>query len=156
MRSLKRPLCFSLIIAAILIASLTAARGQTREAKPKATGSISGHVILNGKAAAGISVAAYGGETLARRIAAARAVTDSEGYYSLTQLAPAQYQVATLAPNLTTAETGSGLSYGFGSFGSSKTIFLAAGETVSDIDLKLVRGGAITGRITDADNKRLS
>ena len=156
MRSLKRPLCFSLIIAAILIASLTAARGQTREAKPKATGSISGHVILNGKAAAGISVAAYGGETLARRIAAARAVTDSEGYYSLTQLAPAQYQVATLAPNLTTAETGSGLSYGFGSFGSSKTIILAAGETVSDIDLKLVRGGAITGRITDADNKRLS
>jgi hypothetical protein len=154
MRSLKRPLRFSLIIAtAIVITYPTAARGQTREAKPKATGSISGHVILNGKAAVGVLVAAYGGETLARRIAAARTVTDSSGYYTLSQLAPAQYQVATLAPNLVTAETGSGPSFGFGIFGSSKTIILAAGEMVSEIDIKLARGGVITGRITDADNK---
>jgi protocatechuate 3,4-dioxygenase beta subunit len=153
MRSLRRPLCFCLIVAtAILINHPTATRGQTREAKPKATGSISGHVILNGKAAAGIPVAAYGGETLARRIAAARAVTDSDGYYSLSQLAPAQYQVTTLTPNLT-AETASGPSYGFAFFGSSKTIILAAGEMVSDIDIKLVRGGVITGRIADANNK---
>ena len=84
MRSLKPQLCFSLIIAtAILITSPAAMRGQTREAKPKATGSISGHVLLNGKAAAGITVAAFGGEAMARRIAAARTVTDSEGYCSL-------------------------------------------------------------------------
>jgi protocatechuate 3,4-dioxygenase beta subunit len=154
MRSLKCPLCFSLIIGtAILIAFSTVTRGQTREAKPKATGSISGHVILNGKAAVGIPVAAYGGETMVRRIAAARAVTDNDGYYILSQLAPALYQVATLAPSLTTAEPGSGPSYGYGSFSSSKTINLAAGEMVSDIDLKLVRGSVITGRITDADNK---
>ena len=66
MRTLKRPLCFSLIIAAaILITSPAATRSQTRAAKPKATGSISRHVLLNGKAAAGIAVAAYGGETMA-------------------------------------------------------------------------------------------
>ena len=153
MRSLKRPLCFCLIIAsAILITFPTAARGQTREAKPQATGSISGHILLNGKAASGIPVAAYGGDALARRVAAARTVTDSEGYYSLSQLAPAQYQIATLAPNLT-AESESGPSYGFVFFSSSKTIILAAGEMVSDIDIKLVRGGVITGRIADANNK---
>ena len=45
MRSLKRSLCFSLMIAtAILINYPTTTRGQTREAKLKATGSISGHV----------------------------------------------------------------------------------------------------------------
>ena len=154
MRSLKRLLCLSAIIAtAILITSPAAMRGQTREAKSKATGSISGHVLLNGKAAAGIAVAAYGGETMTRRIAAARTVTDSEGYYSLSQLAPAQYQIATLAPNLTAAESGLGPSYGFGVFGSSKNIILGAGEMVADIDIKLVRGGVIAGRITDADSK---
>jgi protocatechuate 3,4-dioxygenase beta subunit len=128
-------------------------RGQTREAKPKATGSISGHVLLNGKAAPGIPVAAYGGEATARRIAAARTVTDSEGYYSLSQLAPAQYQIATLTPNLNAAETGSGTSYGFVFLGSSKNIILAAGEMVGEIDIKLVRGGVITGRVTDGDNR---
>jgi len=154
MRSLKPLLCFSLMIAtAILITFPAAMRGQTREAKPKATGSISGHVLLNGKAAAGIPVAAYGGETMARRIAAARTVTDSEGYYSLSQLAPAQYQIATLTPNLITAETGSGPSYGFAYFGSSKNIILAAGEMVGEIDIKLVRGGVITGRVADGDSK---
>jgi hypothetical protein len=153
MRSLKRLLCFCLMIAtAILISYPTATRAQTREVKPKATGSISGHVILNGKAAAGIPVAAYGGEMLARRIAAARTVTDSDGYYSLSQLAPAQYQVTTLALNLT-SETGSGPSYGFVFFSSSKTIILAAGEMVSDVDIKLVRGGVLTGRIVDANDK---
>jgi hypothetical protein len=29
---------------------------------------------------------------------------------------------------------------------------LAAGEEVRDIDIKLVRGGVITGRVTDAEN----
>ena len=154
MRSLKPLLCFSPIIATvILITSPAVMRGQTREAKPKVTGSISGHVLLNGKAAAGIAVAAYGGETMSRRVAAARTVTDSEGYYSLSQLAPAQYQIATLTPNLTAAETASGPSYGFSYLGSSKNIILAAGEMVGEIDIKLVRGGVITGRITDRDSK---
>ena len=152
MHSPKRPLGFCLMIAAaILLTSPTATRGQAREVKPKATGSISGHVILNGKAAVGIPVAAYGGESMARRVAAARSVTDSSGYYTLSPLAPAQYQIATQAPNLTTAETGA--FYGFGALSPSKTIILAAGEIVSDLDLKLVRGGVITGRITDSDNK---
>src|SRR5437868_15184906 len=72
MSSLKRLLGLSLIIAtAILITSPAVMRGQTREAKPKATGSISGHVLLNGKAVAGIAVAAYGGEAMSRRVAAA-------------------------------------------------------------------------------------
>jgi hypothetical protein len=57
MRGLKPLLCFSLTIAtAILITSTASMPGQTREAKPHATGSISGHVLLNGKAGAGIPV----------------------------------------------------------------------------------------------------
>jgi hypothetical protein len=154
MRSLKSLLGLSPIIAtAILITCPAVMRGQTRESKSKATGSISGHVLLNGKAAAGIAVAAYGGDTMSRRVAAARTVTDSEGYYSLSQLAPAQYQIATLTPNLTAAETASGPPYGFAYFGSSKNVILAAGEMVGEIDIKLVRGGVITGRVTEGESK---
>src|SRR5258706_376601 len=171
MRSLKRPLCFCLIIAsAILITFPTAARGQTREAKQQATGSISGHILLNGKAASGIPVAAYGGDTLARRVAAARTVTDSEGYYSLSQLAPAQYQIATLAPNLT-AETGSGPSYGFVSFSrrphylrtfypdvsdqaKAAVIELTEGQEATNIDIKVGSSAdsySVFGRVIDSE-----
>jgi protocatechuate 3,4-dioxygenase beta subunit len=154
MTSLSRMFCFCLMLAsAIVLQSSSQAYGQSPDPKSKATGSISGHVTVGGKAAPGITVAAYGGETLNRRIAAAQSVTDSEGYYRLSGLAPTQYQIATLTPNLTTAEKESGTSYGFVYFGSSKNIVLAAGEEVGDIDLKLVRGGVITGRITEADNK---
>lgn len=154
MSSLKRLLYCSLIAAIAILAQFSwNAHGQTPDAKPKSTGSISGHVTVGGKAAAAIVVAAFGGDTINRRAAAARTVTDNEGYYRLSGLTPSQYQIATQTPNLTTAEQGSGPSYGFVFFGSSKNIVLAAGEEVGDIDIKLVRGGVITGRITDADNK---
>src|SRR5437660_5870217 len=151
MPSLTRLLSFSLILtAAILFHFSGKANAQSTDAKSKGTASISGRVTINGKAAAGIPVAAFGGDSLNRRVAAARAITDSEGHYRLSGLAPAQYQVATLTPSLTTAEHGSEMSYGLVYFGSSKNIILSAAEEVEDIDLKLVRGGVITGRVTDA------
>ena len=154
MSSLKRLLCCSLILAtAILVHSSRNAHGQTSDAKPKLTGSISGHVTIGGKAAPGITVAAFGGDTINRRVAAAQSVTDGEGYYRLSGLAPAQYQIGPLTPNLTTAEPGSFGGYGFVQLGSSKNVFLAANEDADNIDLKLVRGGVITGRITDSENK---
>ncbi|HVS21933.1 MAG TPA: hypothetical protein VHD88_08800, partial [Pyrinomonadaceae bacterium] len=153
MPGLKRLLCSLILTAGILSHSPSNTHAQSPDAKPKGTASISGRVTINGKAAAGIPVAAFGGDSFNRRAAAAQTITDSEGHYRLSGLAPAQYQVATLTPSLTTAERGSETSYGFVYFGSSKNIILAAGEEVEDIDLKLVRGGVITGRVSDADNK---
>ena len=152
MSSPSRLLCCLLILtAATLCCPSSNAQSQSREVKPKA--SISGRVTIRDKAAPGIPVAAFGGESLNRRVAAAQTTTDIEGRYRLSGLAPGQYQVATMTPNLTAADNASPSSFGFLYFGSSKDIVLAAAEEVEDIDLKLVRGGVITGRVTDADNK---
>jgi hypothetical protein len=138
----------------IIIFSFSFAHAQSRSATPQQTGSISGHVLIEGKAAAGVEVGAFGGsDSFNRRVATAQSKTDSEGYYHLSGLPAANYQVTTFTPNLIAAETDTQLPMGYGYFASSKTVLLAAGEDVGEIDIKLKRGGVITGRVTDADDK---
>jgi protocatechuate 3,4-dioxygenase beta subunit len=152
MTSLSRLLFFNLVLTAgVLLCVSATGYGQTTEAKPKPTGSISGRALMGGKGAPGIAVVAYGGEREIRR-AAAQATTDSEGRYRLFGLAAGTYQVSALAPNYASAEPLSLSAFGPSS-GLSKSIILAPAENVEDIDLKLVRGGVITGRIKDAEGK---
>src|SRR6185503_1654392 len=153
MAGLKHLLYYSLILATeAILCSGTFARDQTPDVKPKSTGSISGRVMLGGTPTEGIVVVAVSGQTVNRRDAAARSVTDSEGSYLLSELAPGQYQIWAVAPGLI-AEPGPLPRYGFPYFGSIQNIILSANENLSDIDMKLVRGAVITGRVTDAENK---
>ncbi len=153
MASLKRLMCCSLVLATeAILCSGSLARDQTADGKPKPTGSISGRVTLAGSAAEGIPVVAVSGQTVNRRDAAARAVTDSEGRYRLSELLPGQYQIWAVTPGLI-AEPGPVPRYGFPNVGSIQNIILSANEDVSDIDIKLVRGAVITGRVSDGENK---
>lgn len=148
------PKCFTFRLVPVVIVlflQLTIANAQTSEVKAKPTGSISGHVTIGGKPADGIPVVAVAGETVNRRDAAGRTVTDSEGNYRLSGLGPGEYQVWSLSRALV-AEPGAFPRYGF-PYGSIQNVVLSPNEDVTNIDLKLVRGGVITGRITDSDNK---
>jgi hypothetical protein len=122
-----------------------------QEQKANPVGSISGRVMIEGKAAAGIPVAAVAGQSVNRRDAAARTVTDNEGRYLLNGLAPGQYQVWALTPGFI-VEPSAYPNY-FPYYGSIKSIFLDANETVADVDLRLIRGSVITGRITTLNDK---
>jgi protocatechuate 3,4-dioxygenase beta subunit len=149
MTSLSRLRYFSLIlISVVLICTSTTARAQTPDAKSKATGSISGRATIGGKGASGIAIAAYGGDSVNRR-AAAQAITDSEGRYRLFGLSAAQYQITPLAPSLVPAERNINYPY----YGAAKMVLLSTGENVEDVDLKLVRGAVVTGRVTDEEGK---
>jgi len=153
MASLKHLLCCSLILATeAILCSGSIARDQTPDVKPKPTGSISGRVTLGGSPAEGIPVVAVSGQSVNRRDAAARTVTDSDGRYRLPELVAGQYQIWAITPGLI-AEPGPLPRYGFPYFGSIQNVILGANEDVSDIDMKLVRGAVITGRVTDAENK---
>lgn len=152
MSSLARPFIYLIILAFIFIQAASSP-AQSGDQKAPATGSISGRVTVGAKAAAGVPVAAFAMEMIGRRRPAARAITDGEGRFRLSGLPPAQYQVTTLSPDLTTADRNQRSDFNFGFFAVSKGVTLAAGEEVEDIDLKMVRGGVITGRITDATNK---
>ncbi|PYS27684.1 MAG: hypothetical protein DMF75_19930 [Acidobacteria bacterium] len=62
MNTLTRVFCRALIATTAIVFTSFAANAQAPDAKTKATGSISGRVTIGGKAAEGISVAAFGGE----------------------------------------------------------------------------------------------
>jgi len=151
MTSLSRLLCFALITCSVVVVSV---RGdtvaQTPDAKSKGAGSVSGKVTLSGKAAAGIIVAAFGNDPSSRRTTA-KAPTDNEGRFRLFGLSAASYQIVALTPSFVPAERN--LTGGYPYYGAAKTILLSAGESVEDVDLKLIRGAVITGRITEEDGK---
>ena len=150
MTSPKRLFCFFLVLTAvILFQSPKSVRGQSPDPKSKGTGSISGRVTIGGKNAANIVMGAFANDRGNRR-PAAQATTDSEGRYHLYGLPPAQYQVAPMTANLVNTEQIYG---GNPNFTSGKAVFLSTAESVEDIDLKLSRGGVITGRISNADGK---
>lgn len=142
----------SIFIAAMVIVAASVANCQSAGPTQKATGSISGHIIVEGKAAASIAVAAFNVDGN-RRVPTAQVKTDSEGFFKLVGLTAGTYQVATLTGNLTSVEPNAESPFGFDYFSASKPVLLSAGEDVSGIDLRFARGGVITGRVTDADNK---
>ena len=145
---------FHLSAISVLLFTYQMVSAQTKDASPPRTGSISGHVLVDNKAAAGVEVGAFGGaESFNRRVAAAQTKTDSEGYYHLSGLPAANYQVTTFTPNMIAAENTPQYPVGYGGMVGSKTVLLGAGEDVSEIDLKLARGGVITGRVTDAEGR---
>src|ERR1043166_1946694 len=145
-------LLFRLANIGVLLFLLPAIAGaQAADSKPKPNGSISGRITIDGKAAAGIPVAAIAGQSVNRRDAAAHAVSDPEGNYQFSELAPGEYTVWTLTPALVAEPTGAPNYFPYA--GGVKSILLGAGEIVTGIDLKLIRGSVITGRITTEDNK---
>ena len=115
---------------------------QTTTKRPLAT--VSGTVTIKGKPTAGITVGLRrtGNGTPNNEIVA-RGVTDQDGRYRITNVAEGTYETIPAAWSyILTDVQGSP---------RSKTIMVNEGENVDGIDFALVRGGVITGRVTDAD-----
>lgn len=123
-----------------------AVRAQTPN--PEAgTATISGRVTLDGKPARGVKVALvpgpYGG------VARLSTRADDEGRYEFTGLAAGRYGLVAASYIHTSVEYWQSSSRPF------KLCTVLNGEKLANQDLTLVRGGVITGRITDADGKPL-
>lgn len=128
----------------ILLLGVTVYASHAQSTQKQGTGIITGRVMLGDKGAANIPVILYSSERTPESRAVAKATTDFEGRYRLTEVPQGRYSVIAVAPAMV------GSNEGF--FGDSgKAVTLAEGETVEKIDFSLVRGGVITGRITDAD-----
>jgi protocatechuate 3,4-dioxygenase beta subunit len=115
------------------------------------TGSISGRVTAGGNPLPGVSVglqpSAGGGFGPSIRQSTLRAQTDADGRYKFTDLAAGNYQISTFSPLYAQAEDPT--------FMPARQITLNDGESLVDIDLQLIRGGVVTGKITDSDGRPL-
>jgi protocatechuate 3,4-dioxygenase beta subunit len=112
------------------------------------TGTITGRVMVGDKPAPGVTVLLlqlnqYGPD----RKPVARSATDADGQFRLMNIAAGRYAVVPVAPAF--VSPASVMSYG----SQGKNVDLAEGEVIDKIDFTLVRGGVVTGRVTDADNR---
>jgi hypothetical protein len=112
-------------------------------AQKEAPASVSGRVRDGERGAAGINVVLLSSDPTTRLRQIARARTDAEGRYLLSNIAPGRYQIMPVAPVYVLQDAPVEM------WPPGRPLTLLAGETVSDVDFSVERGGVITGRVTD-------
>ncbi|HKR60074.1 MAG TPA: carboxypeptidase regulatory-like domain-containing protein [Pyrinomonadaceae bacterium] len=118
-------------------------KSQIKDAR-KSVGNISGKVTIKGKAAPGITVVLRLPSRGQQTAVALKDTTDQDGKYRITNVPPGTYQVMPAAPALVLSVDPFG-----------KSLIMSEGETVEGIDFELTRGGVITGRVTDSEDRPL-
>lgn len=107
---------------------------------------ISGQVTIKGKPAPGIVVGMRAADGLMLNMfeVLPKAITDQDGNFRITNVSPGTYTIRPAAPAfiLTSPLDPSG-----------KSVVVGEAETIDNIDFALVRGGVITGKVTDADQR---
>src|SRR5262245_4970228 len=121
------------------------AQAQAPEAKA-GTATVSGRVTLKGEPARGVTVILQGQNS--GRSSSPRAMTDESGRFNFTGVAAGGYSIYALAPGYASPEDTS-----LGPL--DKTLNIAEGEKVDNVDFEIRRGGVITGRITDSQGRPL-
>jgi protocatechuate 3,4-dioxygenase beta subunit len=99
---------------------------------------------MKGKPAPGVVVALRLSEPGPQDGPSLKSKTDQEGNYRITGVPSGTYHIAPAAPGFAVAGTKDL---------EERTIVVIAGETVENIDFELLRGGVITGKISDAEGR---
>jgi hypothetical protein len=127
-------------LAALLALTLCAAHALAQKEAPA---SVSGRVTEGERGVAGVPVIIMSTDPSQRFKALARARTDAEGRYRLTGVQPGRYVITPVAPAYVLQD--------ISNFPPGKPLTLSAGDSVEDTDFRVVRGGVVTGRVTDSD-----
>ena len=135
-----------LLTSTLLLLVLYSSGGSAQTPNKAPTASISGRVTIDGKGVGGITVAATTSSSPLDNRTVAKITTDDDGKYQLTGLAAGQFTIMPLAKAFVVGSSGAYKQ-------PAQSITVADGETITKIDFALVRGGVITGRITDTDGR---
>lgn len=137
----------SLLLTSTLLLLVFYSSGGSAQTPGKApSANISGRVTIDGKGAAGVTVAAMTSGSVLNNRTVAKTTTDDDGKYQLTGLAAGQFMIMPMAKAFVVSTSGAYQQPG-------QSITVSEGETITKIDFALIRGGVITGRITDTDGR---
>lgn len=117
------------------------ANSQTAPGKKTATATIAGKVTIKAEPAAGIVVGLRANEA-AQFGPTFKATTDQDGKYRIAEVPQGQYVIAPVAPSFVISDANNS---------NGQSVIVNEGENVEGIDFDLIRGGVITGKVTDAD-----
>src|ERR1051325_4892916 len=133
------------LAALFTILTLAASLCAQKDAAKVPRGSISGRVTFKDKGVPGVAIGLRKGEAFTSFEGYQRTATDQDGFYRVSNLAAGNYSITICAPAYVIPD-----SYGAA---KQKSVLVAENENVEDVNFALVRGGVITGRVTDADER---
>ena len=108
---------------------------------PEKTATVTGKITFKGKAIHGVTVVASHPNQSGKRY---RGTSDQLGNYRITDIPPGNYEISPLAHSFVMENER-----------AARSLLLAEGEAVEDVNFTVMRGGVITGKITDGDNQPL-
>lgn len=128
------------IVCILLLLSLVANAQSQKAVDKAATSTISGKVTVGGKGLSGVVVALAISDQFRSNLRPTRfrSTTDEDGNYRITKVPPGNYEVIPASPVYIPGEF-------------RKSLIVGKNETVENVDITLLRGGVITGKVTDAD-----
>lgn len=129
-----------IFVGLLLLTAIVCANAQPAVDKAS-TSSISGKVTIGGKGASGL-VVGLATETPSNsiHITGLNAVTDEDGNYRIKNVPPGTYKVMIGAPTYVQSD-------------GPTPVIVGKNEVAENIDVTLVRGGVITGKVIDADGR---
>ncbi|HET6977433.1 MAG TPA: carboxypeptidase regulatory-like domain-containing protein [Pyrinomonadaceae bacterium] len=134
---------FAILFASLSLPTLLSAQSVTQQPAKAPRGSVSGRVTIKEKGVAGVMVGLRKNETMPFE-PIQKATTDPDGFYRITNVPPGNYDVVTAAPAYVAADKKDP---------RGRQILVGDDENVEGVNFALVRGGVITGRVTDADGR---
>ena len=132
------------VLAILCLATSLFAQSPGKQTAAKTPGgSVTGRVTIKDKPAIGVLVVVRKAENAGNPWeSVSRAVTDQMGVYRITNLGPGSYSVAPSNPAYIAADSA-----------GRKSVVITEDDNVEGIDFSLVRGGVITGKVTDAEGR---
>lgn len=133
------------VIAALLLccAGFTESAHSQTQAKKNATATVSGKVTIKGKPAPGVTVGLRLNQSPPAN-STFKATTDQDGKYRISDVPAGSYWVAPVAPAFVISDANKS---------SGQSLIITEGDSIAGIDFDLLRGGVITGKVTDADGR---
>ena len=149
MKSTQLKYLFVILSGIFFVSSNFAQTPETNVVVDPAT--VSGKVSVEGKAAANVLIAIVKASARYNEKPQATARTDADGKFSLEAIPAGSYHLRPEIPGFVFGEESDGKSFSYG----GKALILEAGENLKNINIKLVRGAAITGRLINAQGRPL-
>jgi hypothetical protein len=136
----------AVLLTILSLPTLLLAQTAPKQSAKNPRGSVSGRVTIKEKGAAGVVVELRKSDYRNQYESGLRATTDQDGYYRIANVPAGAYEVSPSAPSFVPADTKEA---------RVKNVLVTEDEDVESINFSLVRGGVITGRVTDADGRPL-
>lgn len=142
-------MCFSarylptVLLTLLSLAASLCAQTTTKQPAKVPRGSVSGRVTIKENGAAGVVIGLRKGDVYMSTEPYIKATTDQDGFYRFGNLTPGNYSLSLSAPAFVMAKKDS----------QSKIVVVSEDEPIENMNFALVRGGVITGRVTDAEGR---